>query len=105
MRQRKTERTFVDLYMYFAGRGLLPLPIAIPHQKKRQRVFREGDLLKPSQAARFLKVNVKTLANWRVTGKGPSFHKIGTRVVYGFAELKAFAASGSRKSTSDKGDA
>ncbi|CAN7472699.1 helix-turn-helix domain-containing protein [Mesorhizobium caraganae] len=104
MRQRSTEQIFVDLYMYFAGKGLLPLPAAAPRQRKRKRVFREGDLLKPPQAARFLKVNVKTLANWRVTGKGPSFHKIGSRVVYDFAELKAFAVSGSRTSTSDKGD-
>lgn len=105
MRQRSTERTFVQLYLWFAKRGHFPLPPPLPVRKKRRRNANEGDLRTPSQAARFLKVSVKTLANWRVKGTGPGFLKIGSRVVYDFAELKAFAASGSRSSTSDKGGA
>ncbi|RWB91143.1 MAG: DNA-binding protein [Mesorhizobium sp.] len=105
MRKRSTEQTFVKLYLWFAKRGHFPLPPRLSVRKNRKKNANEGDLRTPSQAARFLKVGDKTLANWRVKGTGPAFLKIGSRVVYDFAELKAFAASRSRSSTSDKGDA
>ncbi|WP_352624458.1 helix-turn-helix domain-containing protein [Mesorhizobium sp. M0187] len=100
MRQRNTEQTFVNLYLFFAKKGLLPLPDELARRKKRRRGFRDGELLTTSQTARFLKVSVKTLANWRVKGDGPVFTKIGSCVVYDFSELKSFVATRSRPSTS-----
>jgi len=57
--------------------------------------------LTPSEAAAFLAVNPKTLANWRVSGKGPDFLKYGQRMVrYRFADLVAWRDARIRKSTS-----
>ncbi|TIM23114.1 MAG: helix-turn-helix domain-containing protein [Mesorhizobium sp.] len=105
MSKRKTEQTFVDLYLYFADRGLLPQPAQLARRKARRRPFYDGDLLTTSQAARFLKLSVKTLNNWRWSGAGPAYKKIGSSVVYDFGDLKSFVAARSRTSTSDKGGA
>ncbi len=60
--------------------------------------------LRTPEAAAFLSVSVSTLTKWRVYGKGPSYEKIGQRVVvYDPAELREFAARGMRRSTSDPG--
>ena len=53
-----------------------------------------GDKLKP-----------RTLEKWRVEGRGPAFHKIGSRVFYDIRDLDAWLDSQRRKSTSDKGEA
>ena len=42
------------------------------------------------QAAEFLRLKPQTLANWRVMGKGPAFHKCGSRVVYSEKDLNAW---------------
>ena len=49
-----------------------------------------GGLLVPNQAASMLHVNERTLANWRVAGRGPRFVKIGSRVCYRASDLQAF---------------
>lgn len=103
MRKRNTEQTFVDLYLYFAKRGHFPLPPELASQKKRRPRPRDGDLLTPPEAADFLKVSVKTLNNWRWTGAGPAFKKIGRSVLYDFEDIKSFVSARSRRSTSDAG--
>lgn len=45
--------------------------------------------LTPAAVADALGLTVKTLANWRSNGEGPSFVKIGSRVRY---EAEAFEA-------------
>ncbi|ETA72669.1 MULTISPECIES: helix-turn-helix domain-containing protein [Mesorhizobium] len=100
MRKRNTEETLADLYLYLASKGLVPLPPKLPERRPKRRRYREGELVTPAQTARFLKVSVKTLANWRVKGDGPVFKKIGSSVVYDFADLKSFVATRSRASTS-----
>jgi hypothetical protein len=58
--------------------------------------------LTPSEAAAFLAVNPKTLANWRVSGKGPDFLKYGRRMVrYRLADLVAWRDARIHTSTSD----
>lgn len=37
-------------------------------------------------------VSVQTLANWRASGKGPRFVKIGARVTYDVADVVAWEA-------------
>ncbi|MGP9818976.1 helix-turn-helix domain-containing protein [Salinarimonas sp. NSM] len=57
------------------------------------------------EAAAFLKNSVNTLRNWRVTGKGPRFLKIGGSVQYLRTDLLAYLAASLRTSTSDTGGA
>ena len=60
-------------------------------------------LLRTPEAARFLGLSGRTLEKHRTFGTGPSYKKIGGRVVYAMAELQAWADRGSRVSTSDPG--
>jgi predicted DNA-binding transcriptional regulator AlpA len=60
----------------------------------------EYEKLRAPEAAKFLRSSPSTLAKWRMLGTGPRFQKLGKRiVVYDIADLKAFAAEGSRSST------
>jgi hypothetical protein len=61
-------------------------------------------LLNVAEAAATLALSPKTLANWRVSGAGPRFCKIGGRVLYRTSDLKAFVAANLRRSTSDSGE-
>ena len=59
-------------------------------------------LLAVADAAAFLGLSVKTLANWRVSGAGPQFIKLGSRVLYNRADLEAFLAENTVSSTSQR---
>jgi len=61
--------------------------------------------LPQSAAAAYLHHSPRTLEQWRVTGYGPAFHKVGSRVLYAIADLEIFIAAGRRTSTSDTGRA
>jgi predicted DNA-binding transcriptional regulator AlpA len=60
-------------------------------------------LLRETEAAPILGIEVATLRRWRWAGKGPSFRKIGAAVRYDPADLDAFIAAAKRTSTSDPG--
>lgn len=61
-----------------------------------------GDLVDEREAATILSASVQTLRNWRWSGKGPRFRKIGARLVrYHRADLAAFIGAGN----ADKADA
>ena len=55
--------------------------------------------LTPKEAAERLRTSVGTLANWRVTGTGPRFIKLGRKVLYPVAELEAFEQRQLRSNT------
>jgi hypothetical protein len=57
------------------------------------------------EAAIFAKTSPRTLEKLRVTGGGPSYRKIGRRVIYHISDLTAWIESKKRTSTSDKGSA
>jgi hypothetical protein len=59
--------------------------------------------LRTPEAARFLGLSPRTLEKHRVYGTGPTYYKLGGRVVYALDDLKAWAARGTRASTSDPG--
>jgi hypothetical protein len=59
--------------------------------------------LRTSEAARYLSLSPRTLEKHRTYGTGPAYRKIGGRVIYAVADLKAWADIGTRKSTSDPG--
>lgn len=59
-------------------------------------------LLRTKEAARFLGISLRTLEKHRTYGTGPTYRKIGGRVLYAVEDLQAWTAIGARKSTSDK---
>jgi hypothetical protein len=59
--------------------------------------------LRTVEAARFLGLSGRTLEKHRCYGTGPTYRKIGGRVVYALADLQAWADRGVKSSTSDPG--
>ena len=60
-------------------------------------------MLRTPEAARFLGLSGRTLEKHRTYGTGPTYKKIGGRVVYALADLQAWADRGTKASTSDPG--
>lgn len=60
-----------------------------------------GRYLPAPEAARLLGLSAGTLAKHRMYGTGPTYRKLGGRVVYAPDELKRWADRGMRKSTND----
>ena len=58
-------------------------------------------LLTDDQVFQLFGIKPKTLANWRCTGAGPAFVKVGHHVRYRPQDLQAFLDSRVFKSTSD----
>ena len=50
------------------------------------------------QLARRWSLSPRTLERWRFHGTGPSYLKVGGRVLYRVTEIEAFEASSSRQS-------
>jgi predicted site-specific integrase-resolvase len=50
----------------------------------------DTDLMTPQEVARRLRVDTKTLANWRYLGRGPSFVKDGGVVRYPADDFDAY---------------
>jgi predicted DNA-binding transcriptional regulator AlpA len=60
--------------------------------------------LRTPEAARYLGLSGRTLEKHRTYGTGPTYRKIGGRVVYAPDDLKAWADRGTRTSTADPGN-
>ncbi|OCW57401.1 helix-turn-helix transcriptional regulator [Hoeflea olei] len=56
-------------------------------------------LLRTQEAARFLGISIRTLEKHRTYGTGPTYRKIGGRVLYTIHDLEAWSEIGTRKST------
>ncbi len=63
--------------------------------------LRDVVLLTEREVASMFRVSVRTLQNWRVTGGGPEFVKLGSRVVYRTTSIRAFLNERQRRSTSE----
>jgi hypothetical protein len=59
--------------------------------------------LRTRDAAEYLALSRRTLEKHRTYGTGPTYRKIGGRVVYALDDLNAWADLGTRTSTSDPG--
>lgn len=59
--------------------------------------------LRTPDAAKLLGLSPRTLEKHRCYGTGPVFRRLGGRVVYALDDLEAWAALGTRRSTSDPG--
>ncbi|SMH40574.1 helix-turn-helix transcriptional regulator [Mesorhizobium australicum] len=57
--------------------------------------------LRTPEAARFLGLSARTLEKHRSYGTGPAYRKLGGRVVYALEDIQAWAARGTKTSTSD----
>ena len=57
--------------------------------------------LRTQEAARFLGLSERTLEKHRTYGTGPTYRKLGGRVVYAVGDLEAWAERGAVTSTSD----
>jgi predicted DNA-binding transcriptional regulator AlpA len=56
-------------------------------------------LLRTEEAARLLGLSGRTLEKHRCTGTGPSYRKLGGRVLYALGDLQAWIDQGERHST------
>jgi hypothetical protein len=59
--------------------------------------------LRTPEAARFLGLSGRTLEKHRTFGTGPTYRKVGGRVIYALDDLQVWANRGERVSTSDPG--
>ncbi|MCI3132864.1 helix-turn-helix transcriptional regulator [Phenylobacterium aquaticum] len=59
--------------------------------------------LRTPEAARFLGLSGRTLEKHRTYGTGPTYKKIGGRVVYALDDLQGWANRGTRIATDDPG--
>ena len=50
------------------------------------------EYLTDAEATEYLRLAPSTLANWRLRGRGPSFYKAGTRVLYAKRDLDTWLA-------------
>ena len=57
--------------------------------------------LRTPEAARILSISPRTLEKYRCQGNGPTFRKLGGRVVYAIDDLEAWANQAACNSTSD----
>ncbi len=57
--------------------------------------------LRTHEAARLLGLSPRTLEKYRCHGSGPTFRKLGGRVVYAIDDVEAWADQASCRSTSD----
>jgi len=53
------------------------------------------------EAAQLLGISPRTLEKYRCHGSGPTFRKLGGRVVYAIGDLEAWANQSACRSTSD----
>ena len=55
------------------------------------------------ETAELLRVSIRTLQRWRLTGLGPPFRAFGGRRLYARRDLLTWACAQRRRSTSDPG--
>ena len=58
--------------------------------------------LRTPEAALYLGLSGRTLEKHRTYGTGPTYRKVGGRVLYTVRDLEDWSAAGERKSTRDK---
>jgi excisionase family DNA binding protein len=66
------------------------------------RIEDAPDFLTPYETAQLLRISQRTLENMRHNGNGPSYRKLGGRVLYLRADIMAWANDNERRSTQHK---
>lgn len=87
------------------GPALAAQPLRVPLGREGRAMENTRSPYMPQAvAAEFLGLSPKTLERFRVEGRGPSFLKLGRRVMYSRDDLVKWAESQRRMSTSDPGE-
>jgi len=60
-----------------------------------------ANFVRTNEAARLLALSPRTLEKYRCHGSGPTFRKLGGRVVYAISDLEAWTEQAACRSTSD----
>jgi len=60
-----------------------------------------GINLLPREVADRFRMNMHTLANWRLQGRGPKFIKCGKKVLYPLVEVEAWEKANLRTATTE----
>lgn len=75
-------------------------PLETPHT-----TYLPDELLTEHQVAEYLGMSVKTIRNWRWSGRGPNHCRLSPKLVrYEFSQIRAWVESKRRTSTSDPGE-
>lgn len=61
----------------------------------------EGEFLTTRELANRWNLKYKTVSNWRCTGYGPKYHRMGTRINYRLEDIEKFELSKQCRSTSE----
>ncbi len=78
--------------------------MSLKHAPQRAAGSGNQKWLRPPAAGEYLGgISTSTLAKWRLAGTGPVYSTAGKNIIYGDADLDAYAASRRRRSTSDRG--
>lgn len=102
---QKVENAYLQMTELLVKRCGLNLSFLVSvHTPKQQfQSFQPTDLLDSTQAATFLGLSAKTLANWRVSGQHDlPYRRIGSAIRYQYADLQAFANNNKRLNTSQQ---
>ena len=75
----------------------------IPFFAENDAVALIDPLLTVRETARLLRCSVSSLNKWRLTGDGPRFVYVGSRVRYRPSDIAAYVANQTRVSTSAQG--
>ena len=58
-------------------------------------------LLNTDQAAEYMRISPRTLQDWRLSGNGPRFHKLGRLVRYGISEIDSWLVQNQHQNTTE----
>jgi excisionase family DNA binding protein len=92
-----------DVVTYSQGGGAQRVAASAPRPVAGEGPSARGppsELLTTEEAAAVLRCSESSLNKWRVTGNGPRFVRVGSRVRYSRADLADFIADQTRTSTS-----
>lgn len=105
LRSQKVENAYLQMTELLVKRCGLNLSFLVSaHAPKQQsQCFQSTDLLDSTQAAAFLGLSPKTLANWRVSGQQSlPYRRIGSAIRYQYSDLQVFADNSKRLNTSQQ---
>jgi hypothetical protein len=70
-------------------------PETHPEKSPAEKIWTrpDGEWWNVKEVAKIIGISPQTLANWRFTGRGPTYQKVGKRILYPRADLLEFMNS------------
>ena len=56
--------------------------------QEKENISAEREFIDTKQLAKRCNKSYKTIESWRATGRGPSYYKLGNRILYDLNEIK-----------------